>query len=868
MDHGEYLAMFLDESRENVGRITEGLLRLEQDPTDRETVNDLFRAAHTLKGMSATMGFGRLAELTHELESALDPVRQGKTTLRPEDVDILFRATDRMEAMLRDIEGGGSGEAPIDDLVAALRSLGGGPQGSALAPPKGGETAAAGAPPSAGKTPAGALPDDYDVYHREIIRQALAEGLGVFRVEVVLRPDALLPGARAYVVYRALEALGEIVHSHPPVKELEEGQFDRSFVLTVVSAEPEAAVRRAVEGVADVETVAVTALNAASGATAHGAADQGAKEAAPGPSASTETPGATASVETYADYEPHHRSAIREALRQGRRAVRLEVVLVPGVLLKGARAYVVYQTAAGFGEVIHTAPPADRLEDGDFEDAFVLTLLTDADPETVACAVRGISEIRDVRAIELGAPPVQGAGPADGSAAGRAERSAAGQTQPPSAGQADPPAPSAPAAGRPTAGDRTAPAGRKAPAKVIRVDAERLDKLMNLFSELVIARGRLELIARELGHRDLADIVEHMSRTGSELQSLILAIRMVSVEHVFQRFPRMVRDVARELGKSVRLVIRGEETELDRTVVDEIGEPLVHLLRNAIDHGLESEAERKAAGKPPEGTIELVAYPSGNHVYIEVKDDGRGIDREKVLKKAIDRGLVRPEQAASMSDSAVFQLLFQPGFSTADVVTDLSGRGVGLDVVKSRIESLGGRVDVFSKRGAGTLFRLQLPLSLSILYAMLVDIGGETYALPIADLVETLGIPPEAVRTVHRQPVIDLRGAVVPLVDGRRFFRTDAPPFLADDGAVRRPEGEGGVLFVAVVKKNDRLAGLIVDRFLGQQEIVLKSLGAYLKAVRTFLGATILGDGRVALVVEPAAFFEPLALAEPAGSGR
>ncbi|MBE3562195.1 MAG: chemotaxis protein CheW [Hydrogenibacillus schlegelii] len=868
MDHGEYLAMFLDESRENVGRITEGLLRLEQDPTDRETVNDLFRAAHTLKGMSATMGFGRLAELTHELESALDPVRQGKTTLRPEDVDVLFRATDRMEAMLRDIEGGGSGEAPIDDLVAALRSLGGGPQGPVPASPKGGGPAAAGASPSAGKTPAGALPDDYDVYHREIIRQALAEGLGVFRVEVVLRPDALLPGARAYVVYRALEALGEIVHSHPPVKELEEGQFDRSFVLTVVSAEPEAAVRRAVEGVADVETVAVTALNAAFGATAHGAADQGAEEAAPGPTASTEPPGATASVETYADYEPHHRSAIREALRQGRRAVRLEVVLVPGVLLKGARAYVVYQTAAGFGEVIHTAPPADRLEDGDFEDAFVLTLLTDAAPETVARALRGISEIRDVRAIELGAPPVQGAGPAAGSAAGRAEPPAAGQTQPPSAGQAEPPAPSARAAGRPTAGDRTAQAGRKAPAKVIRVDAERLDKLMNLFSELVIARGRLELIARELGHRDLADIVEHMSRTGSELQSLILAIRMVSVEHVFQRFPRMVRDVARELGKSVRLVIQGEETELDRTVVDEIGEPLVHLLRNAVDHGLESEAERKAAGKPPEGTIELVAYPSGNHVYIEVKDDGRGIDREKVLKKAIDRGLVRPEQAASMPDAAVFQLLFQPGFSTADAVTDLSGRGVGLDVVKSRIESLGGRVDVFSKRGAGTLFRLQLPLSLSILYAMLVDIGGEIYALPIADLVETLGIPPEAVRTVHRQPVIDLRGAVVPLIDGRRFFRTAAPPFLADDGAVRRPEGEGGVLFVAVVKKNDRLAGLIVDRFLGQQEIVLKSLGAYLKAVRTFLGATILGDGRVALVVEPAAFFEPLALAEPAGSGR
>ncbi|MBE3595915.1 MAG: chemotaxis protein CheA [Hydrogenibacillus sp.] len=323
----------------------------------------------------------------------------------------------------------------------------------------------------------------------------------------------------------------------------------------------------------------------------------------------------------------------------------------------------------------------------------------------------------------------------------------------------------------------------------------------------------------------------------------------------------MVRDVARELGKSVHLVVRGEETELDRTVVDEIGDPIMHLVRNAVDHGLESEAERKAKGKPPVGTVELVAYPSGNNVYIEVRDDGRGIDRDKVLKKAIERGLVRPEEAREMRDGAVYQLLFHPGFSTADVVTDISGRGVGLDVVKNKIESLGGRVAVFSKPGEGTIFRIQLPLTLSILFAMLVDIGGETYALPIADLLETIAVPPESVRTVHLQPVIDLRGTIIPLVDGRSFFRTTAPPRLGTHGVHPKvtdgkEAGEPTALYVAVIKKNERHVGLVVDRFIGQQEIVLKSLGAYLKRITTFLGATILGDGRVALVVEPSAFFE------------
>ncbi|MBE3595450.1 MAG: chemotaxis protein CheW [Hydrogenibacillus sp.] len=817
MDIGDYLSMFLDESRENIDLINRELLALEQDPKNIEAVKELFRAAHTLKGMSATMGFGRLAELTHELESALDPVRSGERTLREDDVDVLLRATDRMEQMLKAIEEGRGDEGEIGDLIEALGRLGDD------------EEAAVGRSPAAATRHGGNDDDDddydYDGYQREIIRQALAQGLNVYRVRVTLRHGTLMAGARAFMVYQALESFGEILHSAPPVDDLEQERFDRSFVLTVSTRAAEADVVAAVQNITDVEAVSVAALTRT--------AQKGAAASASGVPALL--------IDRFSDYEAHHRHVFAEARRLGKRILRLTVTLGPGVLLKGARAYMVYQALEGFGEVLHSAPPMDDLEEGRFERVFALTVSTGGAPEAILDAVRNISEIQAVDLVEI--VPDREAAPEAASMA-REEVAATAEARA-NASSANNPAQNV----------------RRAVHKMIRVDADRLEKLMNLFSELVIDRGRLEVIAQGLGHQGLLEIVEHMSRISGELQNLVLSIRMVSVESVFNRFPRMVRDVARELGKSVHLVVRGEETELDRTVVDEIGDPIMHLVRNAVDHGLESEAERKAKGKPPVGTVELVAYPSGNNVYIEVRDDGRGIDRDKVLKKAIERGLVRPEEAREMRDGAVYQLLFHPGFSTADVVTDISGRGVGLDVVKNKIESLGGRVAVFSKPGEGTIFRIQLPLTLSILFAMLVDIGGETYALPIADLLETIAVPPESVRTVHLQPVIDLRGTIIPLVDGRSFFRTTAPPRLGTHGVHPKvtdgkEAGEPTALYVAVIKKNERHVGLVVDRFIGQQEIVLKSLGAYLKRITTFLGATILGDGRVALVVEPSAFFE------------
>lgn len=375
--------------------------------------------------------------------------------------------------------------------------------------------------------------------------------------------------------------------------------------------------------------------------------------------------------------------------------------------------------------------------------------------------------------------------------------------------------------------------------KTIRVDIERLDILMNLFSELVIDRGRLEQLARELGKSELQETVEHMSRISGDLQNIILTMRMVPVEQVFNRFPRMVRDLAKELSKKVNLEIFGAETELDRTVIDEIGDPLVHLLRNSIDHGVESPTERRMAGKPEEGTVQLKAYHSGNHVFIEVRDDGKGINKEKVLKKAIDRGIVNPLTADNLSDKQIYELLFASGLSTADVVSDISGRGVGLDVVKTKIESLGGSVSVDSNPGKGTTFLIQLPLTLSIISAMLVQIEDEKYAVPLSSIIETAVFRQDEIMMAHRQKVIDFRGRVVPLVSLKDFFN------IPDNGVEK-----GDEVAVVIVRKGEKMAGLIVDSFIGQQEIVLKSLGKYLVNVLAISGATILGDGQVALIID------------------
>ncbi|WP_276912537.1 chemotaxis protein CheA [Aneurinibacillus aneurinilyticus] len=690
MEMNQYLDMFIEESKEHIQAINDHLLVLENDPENVNLINEIFRSAHTLKGMAATMGFEDMAALTHEMENVLDQARNHKLVIDTDIMDVIFKCVDVLETMLYSIAGGGDGKEDVSHIVAALKAILKGElpvsirQEDVSQPESasGKETAAT----AIAETAEDMRPYQLDEYEFTVIEQSIESGYHAYWIKTSVKDDCVLKAARAYMVYDNLESLGEIIKTTPSVEELEEEKFEKSFEIVLISKETEDKIEKTVMNVSEIEAVEVREIQ---------------------PNAQH-----TASVQQQEEKQPA-------------------------------------------ASVAPTKQPA----------------------------AKGTKE----------------------------EKNAA-----------------------------KAPVAKKSTtSKTIRVDIERLDVLMNLFSELVIDRGRLEQLARESGQSALMETVEHMSRISGDLQNIILTMRMVPVEQVFNRFPRMVRDLAKDLNKKINLEIVGADTELDRTVIDEIGDPLVHLLRNSLDHGVESAEERRAAGKPEEGLVQLKAYHSGNHVFIEVRDDGKGINREKVLKKALERGILTEQTASSLSDKQIYELLFASGLSTADQISDVSGRGVGLDVVKTKIESLGGSCSVDSNPGAGTTFLIQLPLTLSIISAMLVQVEDEKFAVPLSSIIETAVFSPDDIMHAHQQDVIDFRGRIVPLVSLKSIF--NIPDSI---------EHKDNDISVVIVRKGDKMAGLVVDSFIGQQEIVLKSLGKYLTNVFAISGATILGDGQVALIID------------------
>ncbi|OLN22770.1 chemotaxis protein CheA [Domibacillus antri] len=675
MDTNQYLEIFIDESKEHLQAMNEHLLELEKDPTNIDIVNEVFRSAHTLKGMSATMGYEDLANLTHKLENVLDAIRNHKISVTLEIMDTVFSSVDDLEAMVLDISAGGDGKRDVTDVVTKLLQIEQGEPVSSLSVPSE-------QPPA----PVTEHNLQYDEFERTVMEQSKEQGFSCFEVAVSLRADCVLKAARVFMVFEVLEKCGEVIKSVPSSDQLEEEKFDEQFTVTLVTKEPAEDIEEKVKKVSEVEQVTVTEII---------------QSAVPSPEQQTEAP-----VEGSAEQQK--------------------------------------QPAAKQVEV----KPAEKK-------------------------------------------------------------------------------------GEENKGSKQAVSN-----KTIRVNIERLDILMNLFEELVIDRGRLESISGELNHSELNETVERMSRISGDLQNIILNMRMVPVETVFNRFPKLVRQLSRDLNKQINLEIIGAETELDRTVIDEIGDPLVHLIRNAGDHGIEMPEERTAKGKPAVGTIKLKAYHSGNHVFIEIEDDGAGINKDKVLKKALDKGIVTEDQALTLDDRQIFELIMASGFSTADVISDLSGRGVGLDVVKTTIESLGGSITIDSVEGVGSTFLIQLPLTLSIISVMLVEIEKEKYAIPLSSIIETAIVKKEEVLNAHNQQVIDFRGKVVPLL------------FLEDIFSVPHQEDDDRFYSIVIVRKGEKMAGLVVDSFIGQQEVVLKSLGNYLTNVFAISGATILGDGQVALIVD------------------
>ena len=678
MDLSEYLGLFLDESRESLQALNASLLDLEKDPSDPEPLTIIFRVAHSLKGMSATMGFEAMAALTHRMEEVLAAMRDGGAPVTGQVVDALFACLDTLQEMVDRVAAGDEAEVDAARVLARLDAV-------AAAAPAAAEVAATSAPPVPTPPAAPAAGPSGDAgglsaYDRMLVAEARERGLAVLRVGVELEPGCLLAGARAVMVARELEALGDVIASQPPAEAIERDEIDDGLAYWIASAAGADEVRAAVLTVSEVVAVTVDAIGD--------------------------------------------------------------------------------DVAAPAGEPAGAGSPDAVLE---------------AAPQAPAAEARAV----------------------------------------------------------------------RAPATV-RVGTDRLDALMNLMGEMVIQRTRLAQLSNEHALGDLRGAVEEMSRVTTDLQTLIMQVRMMPVEAVFMRFPRMVRDLAQTLDKRVELVISGEETELDRAVIDGLGDPLVHMLRNAIDHGLEPPAQREAAGKDATGRVHLSARHAGNSVIIEVRDDGRGIDPDALRASAVRRGLLESEAAAALTDAEALDLIFLPGFSTAATTTDVSGRGVGMDAVRTTIASLNGDVSIASEVGVGSAFTIRLPLTLAIIQALLVRGADQVYALPLDTIEETVVVARDETWPVNGRPCMVLRDVVVPLIGlSQRLAGTD-------DREVSHGDGARG-LEVVVVRAGGSRLGVVVDGLIGQQDIVIKQLPGYLGDVVEIAGATILGDGSVALIVDVAA---------------
>lgn len=642
MEISQYLSVFIDESQEHLLTLNQSLLELEHDPENSAILDKIFRAAHTLKGASATMGFNKMSNLTHAMEDVLSKLRAKELSLTPEIINSLFESVDLLEILSNKIGEGIEEDIEITGAVQNLRRF---IAGESVQPQNDRRQN---------------LQLRFLETEKEQIINAVNSGSKFYHINVTLVENCLLKGARVFMVLREIEKLGTIVRSIPTVKDLEDENFDLQFIVGVLSTNSEAEFVKAVSNILDVEKVTV-----------------------------------------------------EEA--------KLEQMLIE-----------------------------KRVQDTVDHDR-----------------------------------------------------------------------------------------GKTSPVQTVRVEIKKLDDLMNLVGELVISRSRLESLGAVIASKDLNEVVEQVGRLTLDLRDNVLKARMVPIDTVFSRFPRLVRDLSRELNKEVELEIHGRETELDRTVIDEIGDPLVHIIRNAVDHGIEPPEERERNNKAPKGKVVLNAYQEGNSVVITIEDDGRGFDIKRVKEKAIKSGLLSPEALAEMREQDILEVTFLPGFSTADQVTNISGRGVGMDVVKSKVDALGGFVAIESVYGEGSKITIRLPLTLAIIQTLVIQLGKEIYAIPSGYVEQIVSLKSNEIRRINKQEVMMFRGEVIPLIRLQDALGTpDAINSQLED------------LDVVVLKAGDRLIGCIVDSLLRQQDVVIKSLGGYLGSIKGIAGATILGDGRVALILD------------------
>lgn len=669
MDISQYLDIFIDESKEHLHNLNESLLSLEKNPEDKELVNEIFRVAHTLKGMSGTMGFSKIANLTHEMENLLDAIRNGRLVINTDIIDLLFKCFDALEEYINIIAAEGEeGEQDNKDLIKQLNAVLNNNKEYV-------SEVAVQLEKSDNKNI-----NNLSQYAINVIKKAQEKGLSAYTIDVTLNENCMLKAARAFIVFNTLEKYGEIIFSKPSVEDIEDEKFDLSFSITLLSKKDKNMILEELNKITDLKTIEIS---------------------------------------------------------------EIEVV-----------------------NHINNDKNIDRKNS---------SVSTDAKDNAEKKSKKKNSKV----------------------------------------------------------------------GKTVRVDIDRLDNLMNLVSELIIIKTRMEEVGGHSENHNMNEAIEYLERITTSIHDAVMKVRMVPIDRVFNRFPRMVRDLSKELGKNIKLVMSGEETEVDRTVIDEIGDPLIHLIRNSIDHGIENPEERLELGKKEYGTLYLRAYPDGNNVVIEVEDDGRGIDLEKVKRKAIDKKMITEELAYNMSKEEIISLLFKAGFSTADKISDISGRGVGLDVVKNKIEAIGGNIEVETESGKGTKFIIRIPLTLAIIQALLIKLKDEIYALPLSSIKEITTIKSQIIRKVQNQEVVLFRNKTLPIVRLGEILGIQKLDNIHDKEE----------LLTVIVKKGDKEAGLIVDKLIGQQEIVIKSLGKYLSGTKYIAGATILGDGSISLILDVNSLF-------------
>ena len=697
MDVSQYLEIFIDETNEHIQSLSDNIMALEQEPDNKDVVNEIFRAAHSLKGMAGTMGFKRMQHMTHDMENVFQEVRNDTIKVDSDMIDLLFQCLDAIEGYLENIKE--TSDEGTNDNEAIIQKLNGFLQHAEAAAQQGAEAA----PAETESAPANDTPESVDA------------------------------------------------------KKFAEAELNDS-----------------------------------------------------------------------------DKKKIKEALDNGQHVYGMTVYIQKDCQLKAARAFLVFKAVEEFAEIIVYSPSSQDIEDEKFENDFSIFFTKDVELEKVLNAAKAVSEIENAVADEVTAQLLK----EDAQAEPEPQTTAVEEQKT----EAPAPTPAAKAASKPSASQKKQ-SGKPVTSRTVRVDIEKLDALMNQVSELIIAKNSLVSLssnnAAGMQNQSYQEQIEYLERITTGLHESVMKVRMVPIESVVNKFPRMIRDLSRTLNKKMELVMTGEETELDRTVVDQIGDPLQHLLRNSADHGLESEELRIERGKPEVGTIRLKAFQEGNNVIIEVGDDGNGIDIEAVKAKAIERGIVTPEQAEKLSDKEVIDFLFMPSFSMAKKITDISGRGVGLDVVKSNIEALGGDVEVKSVYGEGSTFTVRLPLTLAIIQALMVIIGGEKYAIALGSIVSIEDIPITEIKYVEAKEVINMRGTVIPIIRLNQLL--DIAP----------PEEDLESLTIVIISKGDKKVGLVVDDLMGQQEIVIKSLGSYIdNSTKIISGATILGDGEVALILD------------------